>query len=421
MGEKNGMATQHHQVLIIGGGTAGITVAASLRRRGPSTLKIAIVEPTDVHYYQPALTLVGAGVTPIDRIRRRVDALVPSGVTRIRAAATAFAPEQNTVTLSTGDSVTYDWLIVCTGIQLDLGKVEGLAATLGQNGVCSNYSPDHASYTWRCIQDLKPGAKAVFTQPPLPFKCPGAPQKIVYMTADHLRRKGQLGGSDLQYYVHAPVVFGVPFFARELNKVMARYGVKTNYEHNLVAVDGPKKQATFEIVGGDRKGERITVPFDMLHVSPPQSPPEAIRKSALVNAAGFVEVNQNTMQHVRFPNVFSLGDVCSSPNSKTAAAVRKQSPVVVGNLLKAMAGGAVEPGYDGYASCPLITGYGTAILAEFIYGGKVTPTLPLDPAKERWVNWWIKVTGLPIFYWNYMLKGHEWFLKHDKDFKGDAA
>ena len=165
----------------------------------------------------------------------------------------------------------------------------------------------------------------------------------------------------------------------------------------------------FEKVGEQNKGERITVPFDMLHVSPPQSPHEEIKSSPLANAGGWVEVNQNTMQHVRYPNVFALGDVASTPNSKTAAAVRKQAPVVVGNILHMMGKTAVEGGYDGYASCPLTTAMGKAILAEFIYGGKVTPTLPLNPAKEHWVGWWIKVTGLPLMYWNYMLKGHVWF------------
>jgi sulfide:quinone oxidoreductase len=219
---------------------------------------------------------------------------------------------------------------------------------------------------------------------------------------------------------HAPVIFGVPFFARELVKVAARYGVNVHYEHNLVAVDGAAKTATFEKVGAQNKGERLTVPFDMLHVSPPQSPPEEIRSSPLVNAAGWIEVNQNTMQHVRHPNVFGLGDVTSTPNSKTAAAVRKQAPVVVGNLLDLMGNKALEGKYDGYASCPLTTAYGKAILAEFIYGGKVTPTLPLNPAKEYWIDWWIKTSFLPQLYWNYMLKGHVAFPKHNTKFKEAA-
>jgi sulfide:quinone oxidoreductase len=412
------MANGHHQVLIIGGGTAGITVAASLRRRG-GKLDIAIVEPSDQHYYQPAFTLVGAGQFSMEATQRPEDTLVPGGVKLIRAAAKAFTPERNLVELSNGDSLTYDWLIVAAGVVLDWDKIAGLKETLGKNGVCSNYSPDHAPYTWRCVQDLKPGAKLVFTQPPLPFKCPGAPQKAVYLTADYVRRK-RIANCTFDYFVHAPVIFGVPYFARALDKVAARYGINVRYQHNLVAVDGARKIAKFAIVGGDNQGKEIELPFDLLHVSPPQSPPAAVKASPLVNQAGWVEVDQKTMRHTRFPNVFALGDVGSTPNSKTAAAVRKQSPVLVRNLLSAMAGRNTEAAYDGYASCPLTTAFGKAILAEFIYGGKVTPTFPLNPSKERWVNWWIKKTALPILYWHYMLRGREWFFKHNTGFTGDA-
>jgi sulfide:quinone oxidoreductase len=413
--------TTHHGVLVIGGGTAGITVAASLKRHGPGAIDIAVVEPSDTHYYQPALTLVGAGVYDLARTHRSTDSLVPPGVKRIKAAARKFDPTNNKVELSTGDTVTYDYLVICTGVKLDWVKVDGLAEAVGRDGVCSNYSPDHVNYTWECLKALKPRSKAVFTQPPLPFKCPGAPQKIVYLTADHLQRKGILSDVDLRYFVHAPVIFAVPFFARECVKIAERYGVKVNYQHNLVAVDAKAKVAIFEIVGGEKQGQRIEVSYHMLHVSPPQSPPDDIKSSPLVNAGGWVEVNQNSMQHVRQANVFAVGDVTSTPNSKTAAAVRKQAPVVVRNILKLMNGQAIDGGYDGYASCPLTTAKGKAIIAEFIYGGKVTPTLPLlDPGKERWLGWWIKVSGLPIMYWNYMLKGYEWFPKHNTAFKEPA-
>jgi sulfide:quinone oxidoreductase len=416
------MATSHHKVLIVGGGTAGITVAASLKRRGPSELDIAIVEPSEMPYYQPAFTLVGAGLYDLARTRKPTDSLVPAGVDRIKATVQSSDPANNKVTLSNGDTVSYDYLVVCPGVKLDWNKIEGLPDALGKDGVCSNYSPAHVEYTHACIKALKPGAKAVFTQPPLPFKCPGAPQKIVYLTADHLSRKGMRADVDIRYFVHAPVIFGVPYFARELVKVAARHGVDVNYQHNLVAVDGKAKKATFEIAGGDKQGQRIEVPYDMLHVSPPQSPPAEIKASPLANAAGWVEVNQNSLQHVRFANVFGLGDAASTPNSKTAAAVRKQAPVVVRNILKLMKGEAIESTYDGYASCPLTTANGKAIIAEFCYGGKVTPSIPLlDPGKERALGWWIKTTGLPILYWDYMLRGYEAFPGHNTEFKEPAA
>ena len=412
------MSSHKHQVLVIGAGSAGITVAASLRRRAPR-LDIALVEPSAHHYYQPAFTLVGAGQYSLAATRRDMRSLIPGGVKLIPAAVTAFRPQANSLDLDNGDSCSYDWLVVATGIGLDLERIEGLREALGANGVCSNYSPAYAEYTWRCVQDLQAGARAVFTQPPLPFKCPGAPQKAAYLSADLLHRAGKLASSTVEFYAHGPAIFGVPYFARELAKVAARYNISTNFQHNLVCVDGPAKRATFEIVGGERQGERIEVGFDMLHVSPPQSPPAVVKDSELANAAGWVEVDQNNLRHTRFANIFSLGDVCSTPNSKTAAAVRKQAPVVVRNLLHAMAGRELEPGYDGYASCPLTTAIGKCIMAEFTYGGKVTPTLPLNPARERRLNWWIKRTGLPLFYWHYMLKGYERFLPHNTAFTED--
>jgi len=409
--------TKHHQIVIVGGGTAGITVAASLRRRGGGRgLDIAIVEPSDIHYYQPAFTLVGAGVQSLAQNRRAESGLIPSGVAWIKDAAKSFDPENNKVELASGDTLTYDYLVVCPGLELVWDAIEGAEAALGKNNVCSNYDPRHAEYTWSAIQSLQSGAKALFTQPPLPFKCPGAPQKIAYLTADHLKNRGILGNCDVHFLTHAPGMFGVPFFAKELAKVAARYGINVHFQHNLVSVDGDAKKATFQVVGGDKDGETVTMDFDMLHISPPQRPPEVVRTSPLANEGGYVDVHQNSMQHTKYPNVFGLGDACSTPNSKTAAAIRKQSPVVVSNLLHLLDGGVLDEGYDGYASCPLTTALNKCMIAEFIYAGKVTPTFPLDPRKERWTYWRVKTTGLPIMYWSYMLKGYEWFFAHNTDY-----
>jgi sulfide:quinone oxidoreductase len=414
------MSDKHHQILIVGGGSAGVTVAAILRRRARG-LDIAVVEPAERHYYQPAFTLVGACVYSLEKTNRPEASVMPAGVELIRDAAASFEPDKNTVQLKSGAALTYDYLVVATGVKLDWDKVAGLGETLGRNGVCSNYSPRTVNYTWECVQQIKAGDKIVCTQPPMPFKCPGAPQKIIYLIADRLRRRGMLKDCKLDFYTHAPAIFGVPYFARALVKVAARYGIGVHYQENLVAVDGNAKTATFEFVDDKRKGQTETVPFDLLHVSPPQSPPEEIKKSPLANAAGWVEVDQNSMRHVRYANIYSLGDCCSTPNSKTAAAVRKQAPVVANALITAISGKLVPGAYDGYASCPLTTAFGKTILAEFIYGGKVTPTLPLTPSKERWIGWWIKLTGLPLMYWHYMLKGHVWFPTHNTQYKEDAA
>jgi sulfide:quinone oxidoreductase len=407
------MATETKHIVIVGGGTAGITVAASLMRKsGGNGIAISIIEPSENHYYQPAFTLVGAGAYKLNDTKRATAKVMPKGVEWVKDKVTGFEPEQNRVKLGSGTTMNYDYLIVCPGLELNWEKVPGTRDSLGRNGVCSNYSPDFAESTWDNIQHLKPGQKALFTQPPLPFKCPGAPQKAAYLCADYLKKHG-INGVEIHFMTHGPAMFAVPLFAKELVKVAANHGIKVHFQTNLVSVDSAKKEATFEYVGGEKQGQKMTMAFDMIHVTPPQTPMAALRASPLANQAGFTDLNQNTMQHVKFPNVFGLGDAGSTPNSKTAAAVRKQSPVLVKNLLTLLRGGSLEPGYDGYASCPLTTAYGKCIMAEFIYGGKVTPTFPLDPRKERWFNWWIKATGLPIFYWNYMLKGHEWFLPHD--------
>jgi len=404
-------------IVIVGGGTAGITVASHLIRKAKGiNVNVSIIDPADTHYYQPALTLVGAGVTALDSIHRPEAKLIPKGVEWEQKKVTGFYPEYNKVEFSTGTSLSYHYLIVCPGLELNWDKIKGATETMGRNGVCSNYSPQYVVDTWDAIQNLKPGATAIFTQPPMPFKCPGAPQKAVYLAADYLRKKGILGQCKVFFMTHGPAIFSVALFANELVKVAANYGIKVHYQHNLVEVDGPNKKATFEIVGGPDKGKKYSIKFDMLHISPPQSPPEEIRKSSLANEAGYIDVDQSTLQHKKYPNIFSLGDACSTPNSKTAAAIRKQAPVVVENILSMIRNEKPTAVYDGYASCPLTTAYKKVIMAEFCYGGKVTPTFPLDPRKERWLNWIIKTTGLPLFYWNYMLKGFVKFLPHNTDY-----
>ncbi|WNK20392.1 FAD/NAD(P)-binding oxidoreductase [Halomonas piscis] len=402
--------THRHQVVIIGGGTAGITVAASLKRRRPG-LDIAIVEPSERHYYQPAFTLVGGGAYALDKTRRATRDVLPRGVTLIKAAVTAFDPDNNRVELDSGESLGYASLVVAPGIKLDWGRVEGLEATLGKNGVCSNYSPETVEYTARCLNEFT-GGNAIFTQPAPPLKCAGAPQKIAYLAADHVRRNGLADKTTLKFYSGGGALFSVPDFVPPLERVAQRHGVEVILSHDLVAVDGENKLATFEAKSAEGEVVRIEQPFDLLHVTPYQCAPDVVAQSPLADAGGWVEVDKATTQHLRYPNVFSLGDASSLPTSKTAAAVRKQAPVTVQNLLAQLDDKAPTAEYDGYTSCPLVTDYGRVMIAEFIYGGVVAPTLPLDPFKESRFYWWVKKSFLPAFYWRRMLKGCERDIAH---------
>jgi len=399
-----------YTVLVVGGGAAGISVAAALRRRRRD-LDIALIEPSTEHYYQAAFTLVGGGTYALARTRRNESALIPKGVAWIRQAAAAFDPEHNQVMLQDGSRVGYRYLVVCPGLQLDWARIEGLQDTLGKNGVCSNYDPQLASYTWECIRGLRAGT-ALFTQPDLPIKCPGAPQKIAYLAADHLRRNGLLDGAELRFALAGEAMFSVREFVPPLERVAARYGIQVDFRTRLVAVDGKAREAVFETVGSDGARRRVSRGFDLLHVTPPQSAPDFVKRSPLANDAGWVDVDIHSLRHTRYPNVFALGDAAATPNSKTAAAIRLQAPVVVLNLLSALDGQPLPDAYDGYASCPLVTGYGRVILAEFIYGGTVTPSFPLDPRRERRSMWWLKKHFLPPLYWHLMLKGRYWDIPH---------
>jgi sulfide:quinone oxidoreductase len=404
------IAEVKHAVVIVGGGASGITVAAELRRHDPG-LDIAIVEPSELHWYQPGWTLVGAGVFDRKQTERREEKLIPKGVTWIRAAAAGFHPEENVVRLSDGRQVRYDFLVACPGLKIDWDAIKGLTDTLGRNGVCSNYRPDTAEYTWQLIKGFR-GGTALFTQPAMPIKCAGAPQKIMYLMADHLRRNRKLSSASLEFNLAGDALFGVPFFVPPLQRAVDGYGIKVAYKHNLKAIDGPAKTALFSVTSADGKVSDVEKRFDMIHVVPPQTGLDVVRPSPLANAAGWIEVDPANLRHVRYPNIFALGDATSTPNTKTAAAVRIQAPIVVANLLAVMKGQPLPKAYDGYGSCPLTVAYGKIVLAEFAYGGKVTPSFPLDPRVPRRSMWLLKTKLLPWLYWSHMFKGGEFDIPH---------
>lgn len=400
-----------HQVVVVGAGAAGIAVAASLLAREPR-LDLAIIDPSEVHYYQPGWTLVGGGVFEAADTVRATGALIPRAARWIKSAVSHFEPERNTVVLEGCRRVKYAHLVVCPGIKLDWGAIAGLEETLGANGVTSNYRFDLAPYTWELVRRFR-GGTALFTQPPMPFKCAGAPQKAMYLSCDAWRRRGVLDKAEVRFESAGAALFGVADYVPALMEYVRAYGIQLDFGHRLTAVDGARRVASFALAGPG--GERIEeIAYDMLHVVPPQAAPDFIRASPLADAAGWVDVDQATLRSKRYPNVYALGDVANTPNAKTAAAARKQAPVVAHNLLHAIGKTASEARYDGYGSCPLTVERGKVVLAEFTYGGKLAPSFPpwlLDGRKPSRLAWLLKDRILPPLYWRGMLRGHEWLAK----------
>ncbi|MBL6445386.1 NAD(P)/FAD-dependent oxidoreductase [Fulvivirga sp. 29W222] len=416
----------HYQILIIGGGTAGIMSAANLLQKDKS-LDIGLIEPANTHYYQPAWTLVGGGTYNYDKTARPMSSVMPKGVTWIKDYAESFDPEQNGVTTKANGKITYDFLIVCPGLVMEPSMIDGLEESLGKGVVCSNYTnPNH---TYEVIKNFK-GGNALFTQPTTPIKCGGAPQKIAYLAADNFRRNKV--NANVIFAIPGGVIFGVKEIATTLHEVISRYGIHFRPFYAPVKIDGENRIATFKYVKpgenqcvvneNNKLGEKlvaegentVTIPFDMLHLAPPQAAPKFIRESTLVNDAGWLNVDHHTLRHNKYANIFGLGDVAGLPTAKTGAAIRKQVPIVVDNILKLLSLGDIgNKSYNGYSSCPLVTGSGKMVLAEFDYDQNFTPDpklknmLVFDSSKEHWRLWMLKKYGLPYLYWNKMLKGQE--------------
>ncbi|MGA1600410.1 MAG: NAD(P)/FAD-dependent oxidoreductase [bacterium] len=398
-------STHKHQVLIVGGGTAGISVASRLLMLLDQP-DIAIIEPAEWHYYQPMWTLSGGGVVPKESTRRSMSSIMPNGVKWIRDAVETFDPEQNQLTTAQGNTLSYDVLIVCPGIQIDWDKIPGLREAIGNGKVCSNYDYNTVDSTWDAVRQFPKGGTAIFTMPTAPVKCPGAPQKALYLSEDYLRKNGTREGSRVIFATAKPNLFGIEKYRLGLERVAQRKNIECAYEHELVEVRGAQDEAVFKNL---KTEEEVVMKYDLLHAVPPMSAPDFIKKSPLADSSpfGWVDVDPFTLRHRKFGNVFALGDASSAPTSKTGAAIRKQYPVVASNVAAVLKKRMVMEHYNGYASCPLVTDYGKVLMAEFDYDGIPQETFGavVDQGRELSSMWMVKRWVLPWLYWNIMLTG----------------
>ena len=391
------------KIVIIGAGTAGLTIASRLLIARP-TLNVVLIDPSEKHYYQPIWTLVGAGIFTKEGSEREQAEYIPSGAAWLKDSVTSITPEENSVVLQSGEAISYDYLIVAPGIQVDWDAIPRLQDALQDksSNVVSNYSYETVSETFPAMERFKQGGTAIFTHPNTPVKCGGGPMKIMYLMADYLRKNGKSQGSKIQFYKAGKAIFGVKKYRLALEKIVERYELDCQWRHHLVEVRHKENIAVFENLDTMETVERH---YDFMHATPPMSAPDFLKKSTIGNEAGWVEVNIHTLQHLKYANIFASGDCAALPTAKTGAAVRKQAPVVVENLLAVIDGKKPVAKYDGYSSCPIVTGYGKLILAEFDYDNNPVESFPFDQSRERYSMYALKAYGLPEIYWNGMLRG----------------
>ncbi|XP_065884584.1 sulfide:quinone oxidoreductase, mitochondrial-like [Dysidea avara] len=401
------LSNDSYRFVVAGGGAGGLAIASSLARKYGDG-NVAVIEPSDVHYYQPMWTLVGGGEKTLQDSAKEMSKLMPKNATWIKEKVEQFDPAQNLVYTSDNRKVNYDYLVVAMGLQVNFNKIEGLPEALEDpaSGVASNFSPKYVNKTFELIKNFQ-GGNAIFTMPTLPIKCPGAPQKIMYLAEDYFRNKsGVRDKTTVMYNSALAVLFGVKKYANSLWKVVERKGIQVNLHTNLVEVMSKEKKAMFTITNpADNTTTNKIFDYDMIHVSPPMGPLACLKDSPVSDANGWVDVNKTTLQHMRFPNVFAIGDCSNVPTSKTAAAVAGQSGVLLKSLESVMKGEIPAEKYDGYTSCPLITGYGTTILAEFDFNAAPLETFPIDQGKERTSMYYLKRDIMPELYWSGLLRG----------------
>jgi len=400
----SGGGKQSHKFVFVGGGAGGLSVASYFARKFPN--QVAVVEPSDKHYYQPLWTLVGAGVKDVAASIKPTESVIPENAVWIKDSAAEFNPESNSIVTANGTEINYEFLVVATGLKLDFQRVKGLPEALGMPGVCSNYSVHTVKDTFKCIQNFK-GGNAVFTLPNSPIKCQGAPQKIMYLTEDYFAKHGIRPNANIHYMTALPFMFAVVKYRKVLEKICAERDINVNYRHNLIELNYGDREAVFEVL--DENGKAVDTKkqqFDMIHVTPPQGPIDVVKRSSIVDAAGFVDVDKDTLQHKKHPNIFALGDCSNAPISKTAAAISGQSRAVRKNLMAFVNGKELSHKYNGYTSCPLITGYNKCVLAEFNYNALPMETFPIDQGKERRTMYHVKADVMPELYWHGLIKGY---------------
>ncbi|MCL2020541.1 MAG: NAD(P)/FAD-dependent oxidoreductase [Betaproteobacteria bacterium] len=397
------------RIVIVGAGAAGLSTASRLLQRLDGA-EITLIDSRAEHYYQPGFTLVAAGIKSKDYVISRTSDYLPKGASLISSSVAEFDPDAKAVVTDKGQRVSYDYLIVATGLSLEYGLIDGMdTSMIGRNGMGSIYhSPEAAAATWQALTGfMEQGGTGLFLRPATEMKCAGAPLKYAFITDDRLRRNGTRDKARLIYKAQNQTLFSVPIVSEKVRMLFLDRGIDVHYDRVLISIDLGKRVATFQTPEGME-----TESYDFINVVPPMHAPKSVKESPLSwktgqwATEGWVEVDKATLRHPRYPEVFAVGDVAGVSKGKTAASVKWQVPVIVDHLLADIRGKTSDAIYNGYTSCPLITRLGRAMLVEFDYDNNLVPSFPgiIAPLEELWATWVIKTMGLKPTYLS-MLRG----------------
>ncbi|MCB1362194.1 MAG: NAD(P)/FAD-dependent oxidoreductase [Rhodobacter sp.] len=396
------------RIAILGAGAGGTAMANRLANRLDGAT-ITIIDGRQQHWYQPGFTLIAAGLKSARYAISRTDDWLPEGVTWIPEHAAGLDPETRRITTTGGQVVNYDYLIVATGLSLDWDAIEGFSLDqVGQNGVSAHYAgPEYAELSWRELDRFTDrGGVGLFGRPETEMKCAGAPLKITFLAEDIARRKGNRERVQIVYNAQNQALFGLPIVHHKVRQLFDERGIEKRYAHVLKGIDAQRKVATYATPDGE-----VRTDYDFINVIPPQRAPQVIREAGLSWGdrwldQGWIEVDRETLRHLRYPEIFGVGDILGVPKGKTAASAKWHQPVVEDHLVAEIQGREGTATFNGYTSCPMITRIGRAMLIEFDYDDNLTPSFPgiIAPLEELWISWLMKEIALKPTY-NAMLRG----------------
>ena len=393
--------------VVAGGSIGGLTVAARLLRAVPEA-DITIIEPRDEHHYQPGYTLVGAGVYNRDDVLFDQKSLFLPGMKWVKDYLEAFEPERNRVITGSGDIIDYDYLIAGLGVEPDFDSVKNLKEALITDYVANIYDLSSGEKFRKLAREFDSG-NAVFTYPAGFVKCGGVPQKITWLSEDLWRNEGKHNRIEIHFHTTRNTLFpAVPRLDEAVKPLIDARGINNHFNQTLRAIDISTRTAIFEESTENDSLHEIRRPYDLLHPMPRFRTPKPLRDGPLTREGigGQLSDNRHTLQHQQYPNIFGVGDCAATGAAKTAATIRKQAPVVAGNLIDLALGYEPSNKYDGTSGCPLLTRYGRCMMFEFDFEGNLIHEWLYRPTQETRIWWDFKVHGLKQLYRHIMMNGY---------------